>query len=267
MSTLQRRFVEQYLRDRLVIQVQLDAVLVAVEATRTLIDAMAPIDKTISDELDLIVAAVDVVQIDYDKTIADVVALQAVVDLMTRMTLNHGLTQGDIAIGTNKAKVDLGTTIEYINQGLFKSKAAAIDVWTLAGTTVNASNDTAERCKWLLTLQADGTAVATQGAIVIAASTAVLPACPANETPVGYFEIETDSSNDFIPGTTEFDAAGMTDTFVDLVWPNNGVDALAAVSAITGAAVGDQGITIVGAVEETALGATGLSAIGTMQPL
>ena len=235
----------QYRRDRDVLQIQMDAILVAVEANRTIVDAMVADDASLADQVDLLRTA----------AILD----RPQVDLLLRMMSNRPFNSGALVIGTNKAKIKIGVAVNYMNQELLKLKAITDDAFTLSGTTVNTGNSTAEKCRWLLTLQANGTPVATQGTIVASASTSVLPVVPANETPIGAFQIVTDASNDFIPGSTEFDATGMTASYENFSWPDNGTDAIAALGAHGIAAA-------LGAIEETALGATGESAIGAMPP-
>lgn len=180
----------------------------------------------------------DTLQSKIDALITVLTAERTQTDLFTRMLLNHALGNAGVAIATDTAKVASGNAIDFINQGLLKTKAATDDEFTLSGTALNAGADTAEKCRFLLTRQADGTPVATQGAIVAAASAAVLPAVPANETPIGYIEVETDASTTFTPGTTGLDTAGITDTYVDLAWPTEGTDALAALGAHGESAVG-----------------------------
>lgn len=158
-------------------------------------------------------------------------AEQTQMDLMLRMALNQSLSDGAIAVGSAGATIDTGATVNFLIGGIFFALTAITSEAIPAGTTLNAGNDTAERCKWLASVDNGGTVTFTQGAIVAAAVAAVLPAVPAGESPFGYFEIETDSSNDYIPGTTLNSAGGMTDTYVDLNWPNSGVDSLAALGA------------------------------------
>lgn len=169
--------------------------------------------------------------------------IQTQLDLIIRLLANRPLAAAGLTIdGVDAAKFKGAVTLAYVNQFLFKSKDLTGGfAFTAVTPVLNSGADTAEKCRWLVSLQADGTVVTTAGAVVAAASAAVLPACPANETPIGYIEVETDAGTTFTPNTTELSAAGITATFVDSVWPHEGADVVAALGALTHSAVADLG--------------------------
>ncbi len=193
-------FLAQYLRDRAVIQGRLDAILAAVEATRT------------ED------------------------------DLRQRAILYKCFTAAGLTIGSGDAKkVKITDTVIFHNDGLLKSKASAESTFsTTASTTLAISS----WCKYLVTLNASGTPKITEGNhTTVNAAAALLPAVPTGETPIGYLQVATDGTGTFVPDTDDLSDGAVTDTYVDLAWPDSGVDAL------------------------TVLSATGLSALGAMQPI
>ena len=209
----------QYLRDRDTIQVRLDAILVAVEANRTIVDAMVADDAAVADKSDLI----------------------------RRSLLFRCFTAAGLTIGSGDAtKIKIANTVTFHNNGLLKSKTTA--EFAFAETDVLAISSWR---RYLISLAADGTPVATIGNdTTVNAAAALLPAVPADKTPIGTLLVATSSGGTFVPNTDDLSDAAVTDTYADAAWPDTGVDALVAL----------------GAIEETALGSTGLSALGAMQP-
>lgn len=136
-------------------------------------------------------------------------------------------TAPELVIGTGSAaKVKLTNATDIILKGVPQTQIAASVEATLSGTTLAAL----EQCKFLIYITA-GAIAALQGPIV--ASTADepdLPALPADSVCLGY-ALVVNVTNPFIPGTTELGAAGVTDTFVDLMWPDSGPTALAEVGS------------------------------------
>ena len=156
-------------------------------------------------------------------------AEQAAIDLLTRSQLNKCFLAAGLVIGSgDAAKIKIANTVTFINQGLFKSKTTAETVFgATAATTVPVSSFT----KYLVTLNASGTPKVTEGNNAVSAVLALLPAVPANETPIGYCQVETDGTGTFVPDTDDLSDAAVTDTYVDLPWPDSGVDALVALGA------------------------------------
>ena len=131
--------------------------------------------------------------------------------------LYHSWAAGGLTEGTNAATVKTANTVTYFNAGVYKTKAATDNIAVPAGTAVGAS----KFCKFLVTL-ADGTFTITQGNVATTAALAELPAVPALGSPVGYFQIATGGATTYTPGTTDNGAAGVTDTYADITWPDSG---------------------------------------------
>ncbi len=138
---------------------------------------------------------------------------------------NCALSAGGITTATTTSQVKSVNTITFLVNGVFKSKAATDPLWTLSGTTVQASSFQ----KYALLLNASGTASiqeATQNTTSLAtvAWTNVsnysqwspfLTLANAATTVVGVLSITTSSAGTFIPGTTLLGAAQVTAAFVD----------------------------------------------------
>lgn len=154
--------------------------------------------------------------------------LQARADLIRRTVLYRSLTAGGLAEGTTAATIKTANTVTYLSDGVFKSKGATDNIAIPAGTTLADG----EFCKFLVTLQADGTPVVTQGTPAASAALALLPAVPAGETPIGYFQIQTVGAT-YVPGTTDNGAGTVTDTYVDLAWPDSGDDSYDALGTLS----------------------------------
>ena len=162
-----------------------------------------------------------------DDTLVAVEANRTRVDLLRRASLDRSYSAGGLAVGTGAATVKTANTVTYVIGGVFKSKAATDNIAIPAGTTVPISNF----CKFLVSLPAGGTPTLTQGNLGTSAALALLPACPANEAPVGYMQVATDGATTYVPGTTDDPTAGVTFTYVDTSWVDTGADAMAALAA------------------------------------
>ena len=128
-----------------------------------------------------------------------------------------------LVIGTGSAaKVKLTNATNIILAGVPQTEIAAAVEAELAGTTLAA----AEKCKWLVYITG-GVITALQGPIISTTIVAEpeLPSLPASSVCLGYVLV-VNATNPFIPGTTLLSAAGVTDTFVDLMWPDSGPTAL-----------------------------------------
>lgn len=121
------------------------------------------------------------------------------------------LTSGAVAITTNKAKFKTTATISYLLNGLFYSKAATDNLVFSSGHTALANN---QACLFGLFLDASGNVSTTQGPIVSAGDPCPVPATPAGVAIFGLIKVVTGAGT-FTPNTTEFDASGVTTTFVN----------------------------------------------------
>lgn len=157
-------------------------------------------------------------------------SLQTQMDIMLRCSQNKSFTLAGLVIGSGDAKkIKATNTVVYLNDGLLYSKATfEVAFGATAGTTVPISSF----CKYLVTLKA-GTPKVTEGNIAASAALALLPAVPAGEAPIGYLQVATSGAGTFVPDTDDLSDAAVTDTYVDLAWPDSGVDALSAVGTLT----------------------------------
>ncbi len=124
---------------------------------------------------------------------------------------NRVLTAAAVATGTTTSKVKTVATATFTIDGTFKTKAATDDLWTLSGTVVAASMFQ----KYLLLLNAAGTASIQEGIQASAAAGVVFNTLPDAKAIIGIATVATDSSTTFTPGTTLLGAAGITTTYVD----------------------------------------------------
>lgn len=131
-------------------------------------------------------------------------------------TVKAGLVIGDGA----KTGPAIGTAIMYGIDGIGYTKAAAATVLPLSVATVQAVST---KRLYLMVVDASGTVTSVAGRAV---STTALangsdalewPECPSDKAPFGAVKIETDSTHTFTPGTTALDAAGITETYYDIV--------------------------------------------------
>lgn len=120
------------------------------------------------------------------------------------------LTSGALATTTNKAKFKTTATITYLIDGVFKSKTATDNLTFSSGHTALAAN---QACVFGVFLNGSGTFSTTQGPIVAAGDPCPVPPFAANCSIVGLIKVSTTSG--FTPNTTEFDASGVTTTYID----------------------------------------------------
>jgi hypothetical protein len=145
-------------------------------------------------------------------------------NLLLARTNTRAFSGGTLAAkATADADLKTTTTINYALNGkcIIQAAAATIDVSGLAGCVAGVAAGTwtqaaAKYAAYLLTL-ASGTWNLLKGldAATSAAALMLLPACPANVCPVGMVVV-TNTTNPFIFGTTNSDAAGVTFTCSDL---------------------------------------------------
>lgn len=140
-------------------------------------------------------------------------------------TLNYVAGSAGLAIGTTTTKVTLGTTVNYLVQGLNYTKNSGADIWTLSGTVVAAASFQS----YLLMLDASGTATVQEGTQSLVSQAKVtyknvsgvsiyapfLTICQAGKAIIGYITVATDATHTFTPGTTALSATGITTTYIN----------------------------------------------------
>jgi hypothetical protein len=164
--------------------------------------------------------------------IYDYIQNQEIADCILAIATRPRCFSGGTLAAKATANPDLKTTttINFMINGILYAKAAAatIDlsactagVEATAGTGVQAAGKYAA---YLLTLDADGNFDALKGADADSAALALkaLPAAPAGKAPCGILVV-TNTTNAFIVGTTNSDAAGVTFTCYDLFDTFNGL--------------------------------------------
>lgn len=183
----------------------------------------------------------DVLQVQSDAHTTAFATYLTQMDLQLRASRNGARDIAGLVIGSVDAKkIKAGNTTIFMVDGVLLTKSTfEVDFSTSVGTTVPISSFT----KYLICLAADGTPSVTEGNNAASAILALLPAVPADEAPIGYLQVATSGAGTFVPDTDDLSDAAVTDTYVNLIWPDTGTDAL------------------------TALSSSGLTAIGAMPPI
>ena len=133
----------------------------------------------------------------------------------TLMAANAALSAAGCATATVTSQAKTANTFTYKVDGVFKTKGATDNFWTLNGPTVAAGSFQ----KWYLCVDASGAAVVIPGTPSAVSAAAVgLPAIPQGSAIAGVLSI-ANVTNPFVPGTTLLGAAGVTATFIDGIDP------------------------------------------------
>lgn len=131
---------------------------------------------------------------------------------------NAALSAAGTAQATTTSKVKTTATLTYLIDGVFKSKAATDNFWTLTGSAVTAGVGGATM-HYALVIDGSGAASVIQGPTNQGSTTVWTPA-PANQMPADLciaatLKISLTATTVFTPGTTATNAAGVTSTFED----------------------------------------------------
>lgn len=133
----------------------------------------------------------------------------------TLLAANASLSAAGCATATVTSQAKTVNTFTYKVDGVFKSKAATDNFFTLNGPNVPAGSFQ----KWYLCIDAAGAAVVIPGTPSAVSAAAVgLPALPQGASVAGVLTI-ANVTNPFIPATTLLGAAGVTATYVDGIDP------------------------------------------------
>lgn len=146
---------------------------------------------------------------------------QQVMDLydgLLHRVKNMALSTGGLAIGSSdKKKVKIASTVNYLSDGVFKTKTTAEVVFTATTDDITASATTVQEACYLMMLAADGTPSLVKGETATGSGNAKLPEIPATGTPIGYVRLAVAAGETSFDATTdELDEAHITDTYVDL---------------------------------------------------
>ena len=133
-------------------------------------------------------------------------------------TLNCAKNSAGLDIASTTTNVETNATVSYTVDGVFYSAApsASIAVPAMSAQPVSTY------AKYLVAINAAGTFLITRGNISAFEALAELPALTTGYAPIGYFQVLTNSSTTFTPGTTGLDNAGITDTYVNIGAMNSG---------------------------------------------
>lgn len=134
------------------------------------------------------------------------------------------LSKAGVKIGNSDTKdVDIvgggaETGVHFAINGLLYYKADAADI----AITAAAVQATLTSCIYLICLNASGTLSTVKGTEVLTADITAqkkvltFPQPVVNTCVIGYVRVDVATGYTFTAGTTDFDASGITDTFVDL---------------------------------------------------
>ena len=179
--------------------------------------------KTLDDEL-IVDHATFKTAADSLKTLAD--ELKADFNLLRTGLLNGTHQAAGLAEGTNANTIKFANAFSFSVAGQIYLKAITDNI----AMTAAAVQAISTFCMYLVTIDTAGTVTITKGT-ELGTDTAVLPARPANQAVVAAFKIATDGATTFTSGTTDLGAAGITDTYYDLMFANSGADAPTAIAA------------------------------------
>lgn len=132
----------------------------------------------------------------------------------TLMAANAALSAAACATATVTSQAKTTATFTYKVDGVFKTKGATDNFFTLNGPTFAAGLFQ----KWYLCVDAAGAAVVIPGTPAATAATVGLPAIPQGSAIAGVLTV-ANVTNPFIPATTLLGAAGVTATFIDGIDP------------------------------------------------
>lgn len=150
--------------------------------------------------------------------------------------MNQLYTAGGVTIATTAAKAKLVNTATFIVGGQFQSLGATDNLWVLGATGATTVVAASSWQKYLLLLDNTPTTPvatvleATQSTIAAASVTwgnlgvgtwgPLISTLNTNRTIIAVATVATNSSTTFTPGTTAFNASGITTTFVDGIDPS-----------------------------------------------
>lgn len=136
-----------------------------------------------------------------------------VIDALVELTRTRPLSFGAFAVGSAAAKVKTAAVLWYFLDGILRTKAATDDLWTLTGPNLP---ETGANCrKYLLCLDASGTATVLQSGDATTLAGCALPPYPTGKCVVGILNIVNTSVGAFVPGTTLLTVANVTDTYTE----------------------------------------------------
>ena len=148
---------------------------------------------------------------------------------MAALELNCPLTAAGTTTATVTSQAKTANTLTFLIAGVFKSKGATDNFWTLGVAGSNTLVAANSFQKYLLLIDGSGTATVQEGTQSNISAAAVTWTNVSGVSPwspllsilnvpkciVSVLTIATDATHTFTPGTTLFGAAGITATFTD----------------------------------------------------
>jgi hypothetical protein len=140
--------------------------------------------------------------------------------------LTAAFTSGGLGIGSTPSQFTNANTITYAINGRFYSRASiasqALVIEPNSGIVPTAPNafqsiPAGSSCAFAVILDTSAAFTVAQGPIV--EGTAVncpVPQAPAGKAIVGVIKVANGTASPFVPGTTAFDTANVTDTYINL---------------------------------------------------
>jgi hypothetical protein len=139
-------------------------------------------------------------------------------DSLNTYEKNRCLSAAGLAIGTSSAsKVLIANTVNYLSDGVFKSKTTAEVPFTATTHDIPANASSVQEAVYLITLDASGNPTVTMGTIATGAGEALLPERPSTGTPIGYVRVAVDAgSTDFDASSDDLDDSHLTVAYTDV---------------------------------------------------
>ena len=156
-------------------------------------------------------------------TVALLNEVKADYNLIRTNFLNRNLGKPGLAEGMSANKIKTIADTNYVVNGQTYTLSATDDL----AMTACAQQAISTYCLYLVSVAAGGSTVTTTKGTT---DTAVLPALPASQAPIGFFKVVTDGSHTFTSGTTDLSAAGITATYGDLSVVNSGASTFPVIS-------------------------------------
>ena len=149
-------------------------------------------------------------KLDSDQMLAQVLINRLILETLNDVSPSSAHV---VAQATNTTGVKTTGTATYTADGVLTSKAATDPLWTLTGAAITAVTGTPLFTRYLLLLNAAGTATVLQSNVSpISSASCVYPSMPDGAAVVGFITI-TVTAVTFTPGTTSLTAAGITTAF------------------------------------------------------
>lgn len=146
---------------------------------------------------------------------------QAMMDVFDELNTNlnyRALADPGIVVGTGSAaKVKMGNSPAYLNNGIFYTGSAAEVTFTADDHDIEADADTIQEACYLVCIDSSDALSLHMGEIVDGSGNALLPEIPSGKTPLGYLRLRVAAgATDFDAGSDLLSAGHLTDTYYNL---------------------------------------------------